>query len=171
MSDNHPASENVETPAAECSCCCGHGRRWPRRVLLALLVIVLVGGGAAYWALYARVLGLDVVQSAMTRINKDKQLQQALGQPIAPAGWQLPAAQINQAEKDVRWYIAGPNGMTKAHLHARFTKEEKWETNILEVALPNDKNKWIFADRRRRGRSLVQRRAAGQWQGGKAGRA
>ena len=117
-------------------------RNWRWFVPTALLTVIVVGGAALYWALFLRVYGLEVCQSAMRTIRADKQLQEALGQPIQTVKWPsrsaAPSARIEESEADVLWSIEGPKGRAKAHVFAR-RMLGKWETVTLDVVLPNGK--------------------------------
>jgi hypothetical protein len=117
-------------------------RNWQWFVPTALLTVVVVGGAAIYWAMFLRVYGLEMCQSAMRTIEADKGLQAALGQPIRTVKWPsrsaAPSARIEETEADVLWSIEGPNGRARAHVKAR-RMLGKWETVTLDVVLPNGK--------------------------------
>jgi hypothetical protein len=109
-------------------------RNWLWFVPTLLVLLILLGGGGIYWALFTRVYHLDVVRAAMEKIESDEGLRRELGQPlrIDTTGWRPPNAQIEAADQDVRWDIAGPKGRAKAHVRARLM-EGKWEIVQLEV--------------------------------------
>jgi hypothetical protein len=108
------------------------------RAFRLLLVLIALGGVGAYWMLFARVYRLDVVRSAMQKIESNEELQRELGKPIKAVGWRPPNARLEEREQDVLWNIAGPKGHAKAHVFARLM-QGKWETAIMEVVLPNGK--------------------------------
>jgi hypothetical protein len=121
-------------------------RNWLWFVPTMLLAVILLGGGAIYWALFARVHGLAVYQTAMQTIAADRELQQKLGQPIEAVSWPprsaAPSARIEDREIDVRWAVQGPKARGEAHLQAKLLAGQ-WELVILEVdgkrvALPDE---------------------------------
>jgi hypothetical protein len=103
-----------------------------------LLAIVILGGGAIYWALYTRVYDLEPCRAAMQAIEADKQLQEALGEPIrtvkCPSKSTLPSARVEEQETDILWQIEGPKGAAEAHVRARMMAG-KWEIVVLDVKL------------------------------------
>jgi hypothetical protein len=113
-------------------------RNWLWFTPLVLILVVLLGVGGAYWALYARVHGLDVYQSAMQQIAADEAVQKSLGQPIAETCWPPPGARLETDEQDVRWPIHGPQGEAKAHVAAR-RMNGKMTIVQLEVVLADGK--------------------------------
>jgi hypothetical protein len=117
-------------------------RNWLWFVPTVLLVVIVVGAGAAYWAMFFRVYGLEVCQSAMRTIEANEEVCKSLGQPIrtakSPTRGCVPSARIEEGEIDIIWTIVGPNGQAKAHLFARRIMG-KWATTVLDVTLPNGK--------------------------------
>jgi len=117
-------------------------RNWRWFVPTMVLTVLVVGGAALYWALFIRIYSLEVCQSAMQTICADKELQEALGQPIETVKWPsrsaAPSARIEESEADVLWSIEGPKGRAKVHAFAR-RMMGKWETTVLDVTLPNGK--------------------------------
>ena len=110
-----------------------------------LLAIIVAGGGGIYWAFFARVFHLGVVQSAMQAIQQSGEVDRALGQPITPVRWGVPpSTRLETDEQDVRWEIEGPQGKAKAHLHARM-QQGQWVTDVLEVVLANGQRLMVAA--------------------------
>jgi hypothetical protein len=121
---------------------CGCPFRKCRCVILWLLVLIVVGGGVGYWWFFIRIRNLDAYKSAMQKIQADKQVQEALGQPIQEVNWPLrssaPNARIEVEEIDIRWPIQGPKGTAQAHVHQK-PIQGKMETDNLEVMLSGNK--------------------------------
>jgi hypothetical protein len=117
-------------------------RNWRWFVPTAILLLILLGAAAGYWALFLRVYGLEVCQSAMQTIEADKGMQEAIGQPIETVKWPsrsaAPSARVEEGEADVLWSIEGPKGRARAHVKAR-RMMGKWETITLDVVLPDGK--------------------------------
>ena len=99
----------------------GRKRHWLRGLLLLLVVIVVGGAAGGYWFLFGRVHRLDVYRQAMETIEKSKDLQSELGQPIHAVAWPLPAARIEESETDVRWDIRARTRGRKDGLTRTFT--------------------------------------------------
>ena len=111
-------------------------RNWLWFVPALILAIIVIGAGVAYWSFFISVYRLDVCQAAMQTIRKNKELQKKLGQPIGVVWWPsrsaAPNARIEEAEKDVTWYIEGPKGRGKAQLKARL-RAGQWQTIEFKV--------------------------------------
>ncbi len=117
-------------------------RNWLWFIPTSILVIVVLGAGAGYWWFFVRVYRLDVCRAAMQTIEKNEQLREKLGQPIHVVWWPsqdaAPNARIEDAEKDVMWYIEGPKGRAKADVKARL-RAGQWQTIEFQVVLPDGK--------------------------------
>jgi len=118
------------------------GRNWLWFVPVLLLAIVVIGGAVGYWALFLRVYDLEVCSSAMRTIQADKQVREALGEPIQTVKWpsrtNAPSARVEERETDIQWHIEGSKGHAKAHVFARLMMG-KWEPVTLEVKLDSGK--------------------------------
>ena len=113
-------------------------QNWPWFLPTLLLAIIVLGGSAIYWALFTRVYNLAACRAAMQVIGADKQVQEALGEPIQTVKWPskktLPSARIEEQETDVLWQIEGPKGSAEVHVLARLMTG-KWEIVALDVKL------------------------------------
>ncbi|MCE5266757.1 MAG: cytochrome c oxidase assembly factor 1 family protein [Planctomycetaceae bacterium] len=118
------------------------GRNWLWFVPALILFLVVVGAGALYWSFYVRIYRLDVVQDATTVIKADKSLREKLGEPIhklwLPSREAMPAARIEDREKDVRWKIRGPKGTAEVHVLSQMRLGE-WQRVVFDVTLPDGK--------------------------------
>ena len=95
-------------------------RNWRWFVPTVLLAVIVVGGAALYWALFLRVYGLEVCQSAMRTIEADKGMQAALGQPIQTVKWPsrsaAPAPGSRRAKPTSSGASRGPRAVARAHV-------------------------------------------------------
>lgn len=124
-------------------------RNWRWFIPALILAIGVLGGGAIYWSLYLRIYGQDLCRSSMQTIAADKGLRESLGEPIRTVKWPsqetTPNARIEEREADILWYVEGPKGRAKVHAKAR-RQMGKWETNVLDVVLPDGKKVSLLKD-------------------------
>lgn len=112
------------------------------KVLMALGAIALVGVGVGFggfWLMILRPKWSEPYRMAFQLVQKDPQVQQALGQPIQEAYWYLPPSgqmelQDGQGRAFYIFDVKGPNGIGHVRVEARCI-DGIWGLSMLDVTV------------------------------------
>ncbi len=137
-----PVANPIAAPAPEGSLRGGHGSSSWGKVLVGLVVVSLVGVGAGFvgfWLVVLRPKSAEPYRMALELLQKDPQVQKALGEPIQEASWYLPPSgemelQGGQGRAFYSFDVKGPNGIGQVRVEARCI-DGRWGLTILDVTI------------------------------------
>lgn len=112
------------------------------KLLMGLAAAALVGtaaGFVGFWLVVLQPKSAEPYRMALELVQKDLQVQKALGEPIEEASWYLPPSgemelQGGQGRAFYSFDIKGPNGMGHVRVEARCI-DNKWGLTLLDVTI------------------------------------
>jgi len=117
-------------------------RRGWGKLLIGLAAMALVGaaiGFTGFWIVVLRAKSAEPYRMALELVQKDLQVQKALGEPIQEASWWLPPSgemelQGGQGRAFYSFAIKGPNGIGQVRTEARCI-DGQWGLTTLDVTI------------------------------------
>lgn len=128
------------------------GRSARRNLWLGILLFAIIVVGAAFagfWIVVLQPKSAEPYRMALKLVQKDPQVQKALGEPIQEAAWWLPPSgtldvQNGQGRASYTFDIKGPDGMAYVRTEARCI-DGQWGLTTLDVTIATT-NKRIVID-------------------------
>ncbi|HOM18639.1 MAG TPA: cytochrome c oxidase assembly factor Coa1 family protein [Thermoguttaceae bacterium] len=134
---NAKSGENVSAGTASVQ-----ARPMGWKLLVGLLVTALVGmvaGFVGFWLVVLQPKSAEPYRMALELVQKDLQVQKALGEPIEEASWYLPPSgemelEGGQGRAFYSFDVKGPNGMANVRVEARYLNGQ-WGLTLLDVTV------------------------------------